>query len=67
MLSLLGGCALSPVYQRPATPQPAAFKEAQGWVPAAPSDALDRGSWWTLFDDPVLNQLEAAVEVSNQN
>ncbi|QDZ28576.1 efflux transporter outer membrane subunit [Noviherbaspirillum sp. UKPF54] len=67
LLSLLGGCALSPVYERPATPQPAAFKEAQGWVPAAPADALDRGPWWALFGDPVLDQLEAAVEVSNQN
>ncbi|KIF83357.1 efflux transporter outer membrane subunit [Noviherbaspirillum autotrophicum] len=63
----LGGCALSPVYERPATPQPAAFKEAQGWVPAVPADALERGPWWGLFDDPVLNRLEAAVEVSNQN
>ncbi|HJV54133.1 MAG TPA: efflux transporter outer membrane subunit [Noviherbaspirillum sp.] len=64
---LLGGCALSPVYERPATPAPAAFKEAQGWVAATPSDALDRGTWWTLFNDPVLNELESAVEVSNQN
>jgi NodT family efflux transporter outer membrane factor (OMF) lipoprotein len=51
----------------PATPQPAAFKEAQGWVPAAPGDALERGQWWTLFGDPLLNQLAASVEVSNQN
>jgi NodT family efflux transporter outer membrane factor (OMF) lipoprotein len=51
----------------PATPQPAAFKEAQGWVPAAPSDTLERGQWWTLFGDPLLNQLAASVEVSNQN
>jgi NodT family efflux transporter outer membrane factor (OMF) lipoprotein len=64
---LLGGCALAPVYERPSTPLPAQFKEAQGWVPAAPADALERGAWWTLFDDPVLNELEAAVEVSNQN
>lgn len=63
----LGGCALQPPYQRPTTPEPAAFKEAQGWVPAAPADALDRGPWWQLFGDPVLNELAASVEVSNQN
>ena len=63
----LGGCALQPPYQRPTTPEPAAFKEAQGWVPAAPADALDRGPWWQLFGDPVLNDLAASVEVSNQN
>jgi NodT family efflux transporter outer membrane factor (OMF) lipoprotein len=64
---LLSGCAVGPAYQRPATPEPAAFKEAQGWVPATPSDALERGPWWTLFNDPLLNQLAAGIEVSNQN
>ncbi|HJV86726.1 MAG TPA: efflux transporter outer membrane subunit [Noviherbaspirillum sp.] len=64
---LVAGCALSPVYERPATPAPTAFKEAQGWVAAVPGDALDRGKWWSLFDDPVLNDLESAVEISNQN
>jgi NodT family efflux transporter outer membrane factor (OMF) lipoprotein len=39
----------------------------QGWVPAAPADALERGPWWTLFGDPQLNDLAAAIEVSNQN
>ena len=65
--SLAAGCALQPVYQRPTTPEPVAFKEAEGWVPAAPSDALERGPWWQLFDDPMLNQLAASIEVSNQN
>ena len=65
--SLLAGCAVGPAYQRPSTPEPAAFKEAQGWVPAAPADALERGPWWQLFNDPVLSELAAATEVSNQN
>ncbi len=64
---LLGGCAVGPAYQRPATPDPAAFKEAQGWAPAAPADMLERGPWWTLFGDPVLDKLVASIEVSNQN
>lgn len=64
---LLAGCAVGPAYQVPATPQPAAFKEAAGWVPAAPADMLERGPWWTLFNDPLLNQLAQQVEVSNQN
>ena len=47
-----------PDYQRPSAPTPAAYKEAPGarWVPAAPADALDRGAWWTLFGDPVLDR-----------
>ncbi|NML59662.1 efflux transporter outer membrane subunit [Massilia sp. RP-1-19] len=64
---LLGGCAAGPAYQRPSTPEPAAFKEAPGWAPAAPADTLERGSWWTLFSDPILNELASQVEVSNQN
>jgi NodT family efflux transporter outer membrane factor (OMF) lipoprotein len=64
---LLGGCAVSPDYQRPATTEVPAFKEAGAWVSAAPADTLDRGPWWLLFGDPVLNELAARVEVSNQN
>lgn len=64
---LLGGCAVGPAYQRPSTPEPAAFKEAQGWAPAAPADTLEKGPWWTLFGDPILNELASQVEVSNQN
>jgi NodT family efflux transporter outer membrane factor (OMF) lipoprotein len=64
---LMTGCALTPTYRQPAVATPAAFKEAQGWVPAIPADALDRGAWWTLFNDPLLNELVSQVEVSNQN
>ncbi|MES2074353.1 MAG: efflux transporter outer membrane subunit [Pseudomonadota bacterium] len=63
----LGGCAVGPAYQTPSTPQPADFKEARGWQPAAPADTLERGPWWQLFGDPRLDELVAAVEVSNQN
>lgn len=63
----LAGCSVAPAYQVPSTPQPAAFKELAGWVPAAPADALERGPWWQLFGDPILNELVAGVEVSNQN
>jgi len=65
--SLAAGCAVGPAYQRPGTPEPAAFKEAEGWVAAAPADALERGPWWQLFGDPVLDGLAASVDVSNQN
>jgi NodT family efflux transporter outer membrane factor (OMF) lipoprotein len=67
LAGLASGCAIGPEYQRPSAAAPAVYKEAQDWVPAAPADALERGAWWALFDDPVLNQLVSAVEVSNQN
>ena len=64
---VLAGCAVGPAYQRPSAPESAAFKELEGWVPAAPADALERGPWWQLFGDPVLDSLAASIEVSNQN
>lgn len=69
---LLAGCAVGPNYHRPAAmagaaPAPAAFKEAEGWTQAEPSDAVSRQDWWTVFGDPVLDELEAKVLVSNQN
>jgi NodT family efflux transporter outer membrane factor (OMF) lipoprotein len=66
-IGLLSGCAVGPAYKVPTTPQPSAFKEAGPWQPAAPGDLLERGPWWTLFGDPLLNDLAASVEVSNQN
>jgi NodT family efflux transporter outer membrane factor (OMF) lipoprotein len=63
----LAACAVGPTYQRPATSMPLAYKELAGWVQAAPADAINRGDWWVLFNDPVLNQLMQQVEVSNQN
>jgi NodT family efflux transporter outer membrane factor (OMF) lipoprotein len=63
----LSACAVGPDYQRPSTVAPTAYKEAQDWIPAAPADALNRGDWWALFEDPILNQLEAAIDISNQN
>jgi len=76
MASLLAsGCAVTPAYQLAATPQPASYKEtaseaekaAAGWTVAAPADMLERGPWWQLFGDPVLDQLVASIDVSNQN
>lgn len=63
----LAGCAVGPNYALPSAPISPTFKAAAGWTPAAPADALDRGDWWALFDDPALSALEARVKVSNQN
>ena len=63
----LAGCLVGPNYKRPATPMSAAYKEAAGWAPIQPSDAADKRDWWTVFNDPTLDDLEKRVEVSNQN
>jgi len=59
---------MGPDYVRPVTAIPSHFKEAPaGWSHAKPQDQIDRGSWWTLFHDTTLNQLENKVAVNNQN
>ena len=70
LATLLAGCTVGPDYQRPAAPVPAVYKEAggdPGWVAARPSDAIDRGAWWSVFHDPVLDGLERQIDISNQN
>jgi NodT family efflux transporter outer membrane factor (OMF) lipoprotein len=66
---------VGPNYQRPAAPAPSAYKElppdnspqAAEWKTAQPSDALARGKWWEIYNDPELNALEEQVSISNQN
>lgn len=65
LLLLAAGCAVGPDYKRPAVAVPAAFKENPGWKVASPSDGAKRGPWWEVFNDPALNEMEAAVESAN--
>src|SRR3546814_9693272 len=65
MALLLAGCAVGPDYQRPDVDVPNAFKEAslspeaaKQWKMAQPADALARGRWWVIFNDPILDGLE---------
>ena len=44
-----------------------AFKEAEGWKVAQPSDTAPRGNWWEVYEDATLNDLMAQVEVNNFN
>jgi NodT family efflux transporter outer membrane factor (OMF) lipoprotein len=65
---MLASCMVGPNYHRPppaSAPAPH-YTELPGWTPAAPSDAGPKGDWWTDFHDPLLDELEPAVRVSNQ-
>ena len=64
---LMSGCLVGPNYARPPVRTTPQFKEAEGWIKAQPADAAPRGDWWTVFNDPVLNDLEQKVVISNQN
>lgn len=65
-LLLAAGCSVGPNYKRPVVVTAAAYKEQEGWKPSEPADTLTRGPWWQIFNDPVLTQLEAQVNGSNQ-
>jgi NodT family efflux transporter outer membrane factor (OMF) lipoprotein len=73
----LTGCMVGPRYNRPdATPQPPppSYKESPRqiqdpgpWKVAEPQDAMLRGKWWEIFNDPELNSLEEQLNINNQN
>ncbi len=65
--ALLAACSVGPDYVRPGALVSAEFKETRDWKPAEPRDAELRGKWWEVFGDPLLNDLEERVSVSNQN
>ncbi len=65
--ALLAACSVGPNYVRPGVETPAAFKEAGNWKQAEPRDLEQRGKWWEVYGDPLLNSLEDQVSVSNQN
>jgi NodT family efflux transporter outer membrane factor (OMF) lipoprotein len=74
-LLFLSGCVVGPKYHAPAPDASApAYKESPGdsketgdWTVAQPSDAILRGKWWEIFNDPELNALEEQLDINNQN
>ncbi len=66
----LSACAVGPDYKRPIAPVPGEYKEARpqpGWKFGQPNDAMNRGDWWSIYNDPVLDGLEKKIDISNQN
>jgi NodT family efflux transporter outer membrane factor (OMF) lipoprotein len=37
------------------------------WKPAQPGDAMLKGKWWEVFNEPELNGLEEQLDINNQN
>ena len=68
-------CKVGPDYHRPAplgtNTVPATYSEAAqtnvgDWKAARPGASLPRGSWWRVFDDSELDQLELQAAANNQ-
>jgi hypothetical protein len=60
-VALMTACAVGPNYKRPPVDTAADYKEVNGWKPSEPADTLQRGPWWHIFNDDVLNALEDRV------
>jgi NodT family efflux transporter outer membrane factor (OMF) lipoprotein len=76
MLVIFTGCQVGPKYQMPATAtappvsykeSPTQFVDSDGWKVAQPQDAMLRGKWWEIYNDPELNALEDQLNINNQN
>jgi len=77
LLLALCGCNVGPKYKAPAVPPPPDFKESAPaaysssppgtWQPARPQDAVLKGKWWEMFNEPELNTLEDQLDINNQN
>jgi NodT family efflux transporter outer membrane factor (OMF) lipoprotein len=76
LMALVAGCHIGPRYQPPAAPAVTApnykestvnFQDQPGWKVASPQDAMIRGNWWEIFNEPELNALEEQLNVNNEN
>ncbi len=71
VLTLNAACTVGPRYNRPLTPMTPVYKELppgnDQWKASTPRDGEIKGKWWEMFNDPRLNSLEEAVNISNQN
>src|SRR5580693_6527507 len=62
---LLGGCSLAPPLKTPDISSADAYKEMGRWTQAQPADRLPRDSWWTLYDNQELDELQTKLIAGN--
>ena len=67
LLLLLAGCAVGPKYQRPSVVTPPTWSAEAPWRAAEPKDGIPKGTWWGLYQDAVLDQLETKALNANQS
>jgi NodT family efflux transporter outer membrane factor (OMF) lipoprotein len=65
LMLLVGACSLAPPLKVPDVPTADAYQELGPWTPARPADRLPRDSWWTLYDNAELDELEKRLIAGN--
>jgi NodT family efflux transporter outer membrane factor (OMF) lipoprotein len=68
--TLLAGCSLAPALKTPEVPTATAYKEIPSdisapWITAQPADRLPRDSWWALYGDAQLDDLQKSLVANN--
>lgn len=71
-IGLLAGCTVGPNYHRPPAPTAPAYQEPQDQEPqdqaaAAATPEIAWTNWWTIFHDPVLDNLESQASEANRD
>ncbi len=66
--TLVNSCTVGPDYNKISFEFPGNFKETtnENWKKAEPNDENNKGKWWEIFHDPILNNYEEQLEISNQ-
>jgi len=65
--SLTACVSIGPDYHRPSAPTPQSYKELGDWKPIEPRAAASDLAWWSIYNDPKLDELERQVAVSNES
>ncbi|QNT78984.1 Outer membrane protein OprM [Entomobacter blattae] len=63
--TILAGCDLAPDYHPQQFVVPSSWHGEGPFQIATPREGILRSDWWTLYNDPILNALEARLEKLN--
>lgn len=66
-IGLLAGCTVGPNYHRPPVATAPAYEEPHQQTAATATPAIAWSNWWTVFHDPVLDNLEAQATGANRD
>lgn len=67
LLAATLGCTVGPGYKRPTAEVPSTWKGEGPWQTATPKDSIPKGTWWQIFHDAPLDQLEQQLLDANQS
>ena len=65
LMLMLSACSLAPPLKTPVVPTADAYKETGPWAHAEPADRLPRDSWWALYGNAELDDLQKRLIAGN--